>query len=588
MHHKFHHGRLSRVINSTEPLQAIWIHTSNTTTATGNRIKATIGLRMLKVSTMPDDAILRIVKDMSVGIRVYRTFRVPMNMRSYRYVYLTSEVATTLAHIKGIKAAFDAGSQIALIIEDSFAVTDKFLANWRQVIKTAPVGWEVLQMYCTNPAIVSLSAQVVGDGFIQWMSEHYSTGAYLINRAGMKKLLDASHTANGHIKLPDHLILSDMFVYAHTASYTSLEPMVSVVDRSRVTDIDRLNERVLAKKENMPYAESIKQISPTAPHLLILSIALIRNSSETGVVADRLFRNLVTIVGHARVKYALLVLLRDERMRQPVKKAFKTHHYFYKNSFFLEIKLVTDRFNKFRFVNTFVKEMDNYDYVLLADNDLPFAGYPWEELFRRSREAGSVVTGTARQEHPNTNIKNIAATPFKIFDGTWWKQPQNHDIEYVYISFIEQYFSLIDGSFAKWFFTPFLASKLWINDAGNQTISDWGPDQSWCGAAAEWLSFSRKRKEYLREPCALLSLVIMHENTKEIADKLGREDRRHKRRISTFRDGLWWNYSAPFRLYIDQIKFKNVKTIDYADFYRGLEVLRGSPAVHRAVDSLRV
>jgi GR25 family glycosyltransferase involved in LPS biosynthesis len=598
--HKLDHHSHPEMVDTSGPLLTMWVNLNTSidiTIATKDSFttishKYNNALNMIQLTALRlNEASHKVLRNMKLRVRIVNSFKEHIDLHGSRMTYLTSEVAATLSHIQAITTAYEKGAHIALVIEDGFAITDKFIKNWRRYVSLAPLDWEVLQLYCNNSAIIKLSGRVERDGFTQWMGDHYSTGAYLINRAGMKTLLDVSGAVPGTVTLPGRIIVSDEFVYFHTVSYTALDPMISVLHpggAESLTAIDRLYEEAYSKKLSISYPDNA-ELSASAPRLLIITVTLVAHLNETQSTATLILRNLAEVTRHAKVKYALLVLIRSEHMRQPVLDAFRKVHHSYKDSFVLSTKVVHERFNKFRFVNTFVSEMGDYEYVLLADSDIPLSGYPWEELFKSSRDAGAVVTGTAREGRHAKLIKNfylIVRTPFRMFDGSWWKHRANQAIDYVYVDFIEQYFTLLNGQFAQWFFTPFLSSDLWLTEQGVPTISDWGPDLGWCGAASQWIKEYNKKNislSHLREPCVLVSLVITHSDTKQITNNNDVEDRNHLRKISTYNGGSWWEYSKACRAYIDQNQFKDLKdlkTINFTDYYHGLELLKGSPAAH--------
>lgn len=554
------HVQMHEHRNSSGDLLAIWVNSDSSLEAPAEVLERA-GLQLLRLPVLNQSVTKSFIKNASLRVKIIKEFDVEFDLYARRYTYLTREVALTLSHIEAVRTAYLRGAHKALVLEDGFTPTEKFLLNWRRLVAVAPPGWQVLQLHCWNPSVIKMSGRVFGDGFTQWMGNHYSTGAYLINRKGMKTLLDVSNAEKGPITLPGRVIVSDEFVYFHTTSYTVLDPMISVrhtAGEVGLPESHSMYEELLQKRLPMPFL-NLTQPLASARRTLVISVTLIAHLNDTEVAAEKIFLNVAELSRHTKFRFALLVLIRDEYMRQPVVNAFKPRHHLYGTSFNLAIKVVQERFNKFRFVKKFVPEMENYDYVLLADNDIFFPGYPWEELFRRIREAGSVITGTARETKAESLLQNLGRhirTPFKIFDGTAWRQQGRDDIDYVYTQFIEQYFTVLDGRFAQWYFAHILIDAAWTTDTGAPTPSDWGPDVCWCGAAADWLK-ENVHITPLNEPCAFVTLIIAHADSKQIGVLFGPEDIAQRKRMS----GLfpkWWNFGVTWKLPLESQKWFSV------------------------------
>eukprot|EP00986_Skeletonema_menzelii_P014690 scaffold10025_cov185-Skeletonema_menzelii.AAC.1 len=102
-----------------------------------------------------------------------------MDHSHLRYYY--EEAACTLSHLRAIKQAYDDGNEHALILEDDTQLSIDFLQSLPSFLKSAPPGWK--------PRVVTHGSNLL-DPFISWQPYHWSMGAYLVNRAGMKSLLD--------------------------------------------------------------------------------------------------------------------------------------------------------------------------------------------------------------------------------------------------------------------------------------------------------------------------------------------------------------------------------------------------------------
>ena len=68
---------------------------------------------------------------------------------------------------------------------------DRLVAT--QHVDQAPMGWKILQFVTNNPCVAEHSGNLL-DPFISWQPHHWSTGGYMINRAGIEILLGKVHS----------------------------------------------------------------------------------------------------------------------------------------------------------------------------------------------------------------------------------------------------------------------------------------------------------------------------------------------------------------------------------------------------------
>ena len=154
--------------------------------------------------------------------------------------YSAKEVAVTLSHLKAIRTAYEDGHDIALILEDDVQLYDDFASTWKSYVNLAPEDWQILQMLTINEkSVLDYLEGIRHDAFVPYMPEHWSTGAYIINRSGMLAVLtqtvenfDPTPTTKEWDPLQTtfrlmhshKLTLADEVLYMMVRTYTSVYP----------------------------------------------------------------------------------------------------------------------------------------------------------------------------------------------------------------------------------------------------------------------------------------------------------------------------------------------------------------------------
>jgi mannosyltransferase OCH1-like enzyme len=112
------------------------------------------------------------------------TFLIDKNLKTFS----KSELGCVLSHIKAIQTAYDNGDDIAMICEDDLYVEPyRFMKSLDEIVNEAPLDWEYLNLFTGFDKQYDLKSVK----YIEYdTKKHYSTVCYLINRSGMKKVLD--------------------------------------------------------------------------------------------------------------------------------------------------------------------------------------------------------------------------------------------------------------------------------------------------------------------------------------------------------------------------------------------------------------
>jgi GR25 family glycosyltransferase involved in LPS biosynthesis len=164
-----------------------------------------------------------------------------------------SELGCTLSHIKAMITALQDNNDIVLILEDdcNFLLYDMWpVSTLRELVNKSPTDWEIIQLF-------SFYDGKNGSVFIDKTNKiHYSTVSYLINKKGIKKILDYCefNPKTGFIRLknsnlipPDHGLyetgIADVYLYAIVKSYLYTPNLFIPSDFMFSSTIDRSHEK---------------------------------------------------------------------------------------------------------------------------------------------------------------------------------------------------------------------------------------------------------------------------------------------------------------------------------------------------------
>jgi len=154
-------------------------------------------------------------------------------LKHHRNTATIPEIACVASHLKAVQQAYDDGSPYALILEDD--VRALYVYDYERIVGLAPDDWETLQLHVSNPPVIDRLGKIyrtLGALWQEWEKDNYSAGAYLINRRGMKKLIDLYCPADGRQDPIDlsmiyavNWVTSEFMLFKRTASYTITLPL---------------------------------------------------------------------------------------------------------------------------------------------------------------------------------------------------------------------------------------------------------------------------------------------------------------------------------------------------------------------------
>lgn len=132
------------------------------------------------------------------------------------------ELACTASHILAIQRALQDGHECAIISEDDVELRffSEHMEEFCAIMERAP-DYDVIQLVVSNANVTSQYMDLYAGKqyFAEWNPKCYCTGAYVISREGMKKIVD-SNIKNGCIVFPElpHYV-ADIVLYYSGRTY---------------------------------------------------------------------------------------------------------------------------------------------------------------------------------------------------------------------------------------------------------------------------------------------------------------------------------------------------------------------------------
>ena len=249
------------------------------------------------------------------------------------------------------------------------------------------------------------------DPFISWQPYHWSTRAYLVNRAGMKSLLDKLYSKSLFLRkdvwrIDQHpFVVADEVIFATIGdAYTSTKLRVGGEEMKTTIQDSSVKRSSIAG--SMPITADLLSPSISDESLLVLMNVRIRAKEHIETELRRIQQDSDSVCKlYKRCKWAVNVVLVTEALMESFEEASSTKKFQASNSgteFDFKISVSTQRFNKFAFVSTLVRDMSNFDLVLLKDADMALTGFPWRTFV--SRRENAVVSAPLRQSFGKSSV----------------------------------------------------------------------------------------------------------------------------------------------------------------------------------------
>lgn len=453
--------------------------------------------------------------------------------------FLLTEVACALSHLKAIAMAYDSGDDIALIMEDDMTLSNSIIQNWRTYIANAPTDWTMLQLFTSNNFLRQQASHLDADDYwVAWTPLHYGACAYMLNREGMRRILDNTRiqSSSPTATIADRstkwrfdkygLVVADEVLYYYAKQvYSSTYPLVDL-DLNFTSTIS--NNEYRKKRQIFPVKKDLGsfKVKKHNSNVLILMSIRIKSLDEVKFEAGRIKADAAWLsMYHDESYWNVKITVVSDELLKPTKRILldiccNVHFVFDVNHL---------PFNKFLFIQENIPLMPKYDMVLIKDNDQRIAGLPWSTFLQHKQE--SVIMGPLRQTiEEGLLVSSPQRQWFRLHQATnWykheWLREQVASLASVRVPLLEMYLVLMDSDFAQWCFPQVLTSNF-LNGP-----NCWGIDEMWCGAALEYNAN--------KASCSFLPVVSVHDDTRQVpkSDLFSKQGWANKK---------YWNTTLPF------------------------------------------
>jgi GR25 family glycosyltransferase involved in LPS biosynthesis len=136
------------------------------------------------------------------------------------------EMGCTLSHLKAIKSSYENNDKIGIIMEDDLRLDfiDKWEKSLHEIINAAPHDWEIIKLHCVYAKHINkLIKRSRKMEFSPWETRSTSTGCYIINKKGMKNMID-KYWKNDKWTIRHDLPVADNILYVSVKTYDYTKP----------------------------------------------------------------------------------------------------------------------------------------------------------------------------------------------------------------------------------------------------------------------------------------------------------------------------------------------------------------------------
>ena len=439
--------------------------------------------------------------------------------------YTIVEVACATSHLRTIDLAYRAGDEVALITEDDVTIPENIAAVVADLLTKAPRSWEIIQFTPKNGEVLQQFYQI-HDLFVSWMPQYYGTGAYLINRRGMKAILDrfsvtkpdpndlrpgdAGQAADEDLRtaflIPADVVVADELIYAFVNTYTATRVYIgfestttfpSAVQAEGSWTEESTEQTILDKQVGLSVtaAGCMPAVVPVIQHSkIVLAITLYRDSGDDSMMLADLATVAENVIATQPwgFHYHVFVILKKAKRQSVWERAAAAHAVLDGVTVQLHFRTNKARFSKWIYWHEVTERPDITDFsnVIFVDGDLDFAGFPWGEFFlRHTAYLGQYehkIIGVTRQSYNESMLstKTSHNSWYTAINGEFWHHCNRSNIVASPVDFLEQFFVMMDTGFMLWFMSHVLDEH--FLGLHRSLATDYGIDTLWCGAAREY------------------------------------------------------------------------------------------------------
>ena len=146
----------------------------------------------------------------------------------------TLTMACMMSHVHLIKQMYDDNHEIAMVVEDdlNFHIIKKWKYTLKEILDRAPKDYEIINL-------APHQCKAVPDITFANAKEHEGVVCYIINRSGMKKIVDAFFRGNNLRKDYENEedYISDRYLYKYLKSYMLRPNLFLLNDSEMPSDI---------------------------------------------------------------------------------------------------------------------------------------------------------------------------------------------------------------------------------------------------------------------------------------------------------------------------------------------------------------
>tara|TARA_B110000008_G_scaffold26052_2_gene23442 strand:+ start:8084 stop:9493 length:1410 start_codon:yes stop_codon:yes gene_type:complete len=379
-------------------------------------------------------------------------------------------------------------SRINLTLSEQIAMYD--------IIQNVPRDWTVLQLNMKH-RYFSKHYESLSIDWVHWLPHHTGHNLYAIKKEHAMRMQIHAKNRSGWSTNLEEFMFTQKHSYTLTYSKRKIHPMNSslmIITVNKVSDLTHIKASI---KQFETECQQINRFYKSPPRWVV-----------------------TFVYGNAKHK-GELTNMRGGFVCQNV----EFHIHFQRGIF-----------NKWLYVIPHISKMSDYDYVLYKDFDQLLSGFDWPTFMEPKSTIRSAVRESVKDSL--STYKGSKRAWFQVNDAAWWRSYEYEkwsSLKCVERPFLEMYFVLFNGAFAKWFFSLIFGDQKFIHD-----VSDWGPDIMWCAAAIEWSATTPS--------CLLAPVTTYHADERQIS-RHGGDYKERMVPVKIWEKYLphWTNYSSRWR-----------------------------------------